>query len=206
MSKESKEKTVSIYALKNPIDGRYFYVGATKLNPSIRYSQHMSEANSMVPVDYNKSHHRRVFFIQQLFHKGVMPEMEILEVVPFKLSEQKEIQYYNKLCLEGYDLIQNTYNFNYGSRDGLNKNYGAPERIIECFKIESPSGHFDSFYETYVTDNTFKHILFNDIKSLSVNSCAEIKITKVSISFEEYSKTRYLGSFVYYTGIKYKLL
>lgn len=74
---------ISIYGLKNPIDNKIFYVGAS-VNPKSRYSQHCTVINSSKKCDT----------ISGILESGVKPVLVILkENVAHKDAAILETQY-----------------------------------------------------------------------------------------------------------------
>lgn len=92
-------KTVFIYALKEPDTGEIRYVGKS-YNVQMRFRKHLSSAFVRI--------NRKTSWIRSLLNRGTKPELEILDEVPIEHWQQWEVAWIEYFKESGAKLVNGT--------------------------------------------------------------------------------------------------
>jgi hypothetical protein len=119
---------IKIYGLLNPIDNKYFYVGATGQPLKKRLTGHTSS------TDKNE---KKVAIVKSILEKGLRPLIVLLERPSDDCDpKEREIAWMQKLKSEGHDIVNKSFT---GVGSGPKKNAKIAitlfvnVRIIEAF-------------------------------------------------------------------------
>ena len=93
---------ISIYCLINPIDGKPFYVGATKFELRLRLFGHIGYANSCPKNGGNEKN----VLILDLIKNGLRPEIKWLHSTDIHGVDYWENYFYTMLSNQGFCLLQ----------------------------------------------------------------------------------------------------
>jgi hypothetical protein len=88
-----------IYALKDPDDGRYYYVGSSGSGVAGRLSSHVSDATGPYPTNKDKA-----LWILRLLLQGKRPELVLLEASSEEDWRWRERHWIHRLRQEGHPL------------------------------------------------------------------------------------------------------
>jgi hypothetical protein len=100
-----------IYCLINPIDGKPFYVGATRNDLKVRLSEHIS-----CRLYHGGFLKQRMKLIRKIIKKGMKPEIKLLKTV-VKNVDYHEAFFYRKLKRQGFELLQRHDRFFYSKQE-----------------------------------------------------------------------------------------
>ena len=101
---------VNIYCLIDPRNEKPFYVGATRLLPTLRLSCHLSSAKRYAKkLSRDKSETisgKKHELIHQIVSANLLPIIKVLEIANEDIAGAAESKHYFKLIQSGYDLLQ----------------------------------------------------------------------------------------------------
>lgn len=97
---DSAGRTVYIYALRDPRDGAFRYIGKTARPVDLRLKEHLREPAGK---------HRRSRWIQKLKRLGLKPEVVVLEQIEGAWPWQESERYWIAFAkAQGWDLVNST--------------------------------------------------------------------------------------------------
>lgn len=97
---DSPGRTVYVYALRDPRDGAFRYIGKTVRPVERRLKEHLREA---------PGEHRRSRWIQKLKRLGLQPEVVVLEQIEGAWPWQESERYWIAFAkAQGWDLVNST--------------------------------------------------------------------------------------------------
>lgn len=160
-AERTKRETVSIYAMIDPRDGKYFYVGAS-VSPKQRINGHISKpSNRTVKA-----------VIDELLALGIKPTYTILETVPFSERVEKERRWIAK-CYEDGHPLKNILGFDTFKGNLFFTMKILPSKTSTCTVAALVSGETKEFIDRLAresvarTSDVVRHLIELGIKHFS---------------------------------------